>query len=59
MKVILYILCLANTARNIRLVDGPNSYRGHVEVYLNGEWRAVCDESWSGYDATVACRMLG
>ena len=43
----------------IRLVDGPTSYQGRVEVCLNREWGSVCDNNWTTADANVACRQLG
>ena len=42
----------------IRL-GGGSLFEGWVEIYLNGEWLAVCGHTWDPLDAAVACRQLG
>ena len=43
----------------MRLVDGPSSSEGRVEVSVDGTWGTICDDSWDANDAAVVCNALG
>ena len=62
MKVRLYsefsIICLMVSAA-FRLVDGSRPNNGRVEVFFNGMWGTICDDSFDQYAATVACKYFG
>ena len=43
----------------VRLVGTGNHNEGLVEVYVNGVWGTICDDSWTNADAGVICSMMG
>jgi len=43
----------------VRLVGGPNSYEGRLEVYHNYRWGTVSDNGFTDAAARVVCYALG
>jgi len=48
---------VACKAGDLRIVGG--FLKGRVDMCYGGIWRPLCDDYWTFYDYTVACRQLG
>ena len=38
---------------------GASSYRGILEVYMDGQWGSVCAKNFNFAAAAAACRQMG
>ena len=52
-------MCVYRCAREIGRVDFEGQAQGRLEVFHDGQWGTVCDDSFEDADAQVACRQLG
>ena len=40
-------------------MGGSTDDSGTLEIFHDGYWGSVCDDSWSGIASSVACKQLG
>lgn len=48
-----------STSVQVRIVNGPNSLEGLVEVLYNNQWGTICYNGWDYNDALVVCKQNG
>lgn len=60
-RLLYHIATPACEEGSIRLRNGSQTtvLAGRVEICINHQWSAICNEGWSDLDAIVACRQLG
>lgn len=48
-----------NSEGVVRLVWGPGTWEGNIQICMNGLWGWVCQNAFGTPDAQVICSQLG
>ena len=43
----------------MRLTNAQVPWQGRVEIFHDGRWGSVCDDSWGAANVGVICKQLG
>lgn len=61
----MFLTCIDRfSVGSLRLVTSSgetsiNENSGRLEIYINGKWGTICDDSFGEIEAEVACQQLG
>ena len=58
LNIVLNACFIVADAFDIRLVGGPSSTEGRVEVLHDGQWGTICSDFWDYNDALAVCTFL-
>ena len=54
-----FVLILFHSGGDLRLLGGPQSNVGQLEMWFDGEWLSPCASEWNNQAAMIACSELG
>ncbi|KXJ07932.1 Scavenger receptor cysteine-rich type 1 protein M130 [Exaiptasia diaphana] len=55
------IVCTTGTAplRLLGKTSSPSLVQGILQIYHNGQWGTICNDTWGSNETNVACKVLG